>query len=349
MNTIGRLLQLHTWGESHGESIGAILDGVPANIELDLDAIQAFCDRRKPGQSDLSTPRKEQDIIRIDSGLFNGKTTGMPIAFHFENNNVRSGDYNHIKDVYRPGHADQTYAKKYGNRDYRGGGRSSARETANWVAAGAIAQHIVPNIRAVAWVEQVGDVVMPHSNQVPSSTIIESNNLRCPHAESAARMRTLIEEAQREGDSLGGVIACRVEGVPPSLGEPIFDKLHARLAHAMLTINAVKGFEYGAGFAAASMRGSNHNDVFDEQGVLIVNNSGGIIGGISNGQAIHFRVAFKPVASVAKEQVMQTMDGNSVKTQIKGRHDPCVVPRAVPIVEAMTYLVLADLYLLSKA
>ncbi len=349
MNTIGRLLQLHSWGESHGSSIGAILDGVPSGITLNHDAIQEFCDRRKPGQSNLTTPRKETDIIHIDSGVYDGKTTGMPIAYHFENKNVRSGDYDHLKDVYRPGHADQTYAKKYGHRDHRGGGRSSARETANWVAAGAIARHIIPEVNATAWVERIGEIAMPLVDKTPESSFIESSILRCPDKDTAEKMERLIEDTRREGDSLGGVITCRVEGVPPSLGEPVFDKLHARLAHAMLTINAVKGFEYGAGFAAASMRGTSHNDVYDKNGSLIVNNSGGIVGGISNGQTINFRVAFKPVASVSKEQTMPTTDGGSKKQQIKGRHDPCVVPRAVPIVEAMTYLVLADLYLLSKA
>jgi chorismate synthase len=349
MNTIGRLLQLHSWGESHGNRIGAILDGVPSGIVLDLESIQQFCDRRKPGQSDLTTPRKETDIIHIDSGLYDGKTTGMPIAYHFENKNIRSVDYDHLKDVYRPGHADQTYAEKYGHRDHRGGGRSSARETANWVAAGAIAKHIIPSIKATAWVDQVGHITMPTLEHTPSQTSIEANALRCPDENIAAQMRRLIEDARQDGDSLGGVISCRIDGVPDSLGEPVFDKLHARLAHAMMTINAVKGFEYGAGFAAASMRGTTHNDVFDDNGTLKVNNSGGIVGGISNGQTINFRVAFKPVASVSKEQTMPTTDGGSTKQQIKGRHDPCVVPRAVPIVEAMAYLVLADLYLLSKA
>lgn len=348
MNSFGRTLKLHTWGESHGERIGGVLDGFPAGIDIDLSAVQAFCDRRKPGQSDISTPRKEQDIVNISSGLYEGKSTGMPIAFHFDNANKKSGDYDHLKDVFRPGHADQTYETKYGHRDHRGGGRSSARETANWVAAGALARHITPNIKATAWVEQVGNIIMPQVQNTPKQDAIEANALRCPHEETAKNMRSLIEEVRAEGDSLGGVIRCRIEGVPASLGEPIFDKLHARLGQAMLTINAVKGFAYGAGFDAASMRGSEHNDVFDDTGNMVKNNSGGIIGGISNGQVIDFRVAFKPVASVSVEQMMANKTGGASIKRVTGRHDPCVVPRAVPIVEAMSYLVLADFYLLSK-
>ncbi|MCC5916352.1 MAG: chorismate synthase [Cryomorphaceae bacterium] len=344
-NTFGKRLQLHTWGESHGSRIGGILEGMPAGITLDLEKIQAFCDRRKPGQSELSTPRKESDILHISSGVFEGKTTGMPISFHFENTNTKSEDYDKFKNVFRPGHADQTYHQKYGNRDHRGGGRSSARETANWVAAGAIASHLLPEVKAVAFVEQIGAVKVDVDLKSVHKDLVEQSIVRCPDSAGTMKMVKSIESARLEGDSLGGVIGCVVRNVPASLGDPVFDKLHARLGFAMLAINAVKGFEYGAGFSAAAMKGSAHNDLFDEHGMLVENRSGGVIGGISNGHEIHFRVAFKPVASISKTQKMANAEGTGVSAQVKGRHDPCVVPRAVPIVEAMTYLVLADLWL----
>jgi chorismate synthase len=343
-NTFGKNIQLHTWGESHGERIGGILEGMPPGIILDMERIQAFCNRRRPGQSSITTPRNEADIFHIDSGVFEGKTTGMPIAFHFENTNTKSKDYDHLREVYRPGHADQTYQEKYGIRDHRGGGRSSARETANWVAAGAIAQQLLKNVDAIACVEQVGTVQWKHPHNNVNREAIESSPVRCPDKTTEADILKAIERARGEGDSLGGIIRCVVRNVPKSLGEPVFDKLHARLGAAMLSINAVKGFEYGQGFAAAAMRGSEHNDRY-ETGRLVENRSGGIIGGISNGHDITFRVAFKPVASISQLQHMPATDGKGVDQRVTGRHDPCVVPRAVPVVEAMTYLVLADFIL----
>lgn len=345
-NTLGNRLRLHTWGESHGPRIGGVIDGFPAGISIDIQRVQSFCDRRKPGQSSITTPRKESDIICIDSGIFESKSTGTPLAFHFDNENTKSSDYDALKDVFRPGHADSTYQTKYGFRDHRGGGRSSARETANWVAAGALASHIVPSIEVRAYVEEIGGITIPSGAiNFPDYDAVENSILRCPHAETELKMLRLLEEVRQTGDSLGGVITCKVKGVPAGLGDPVFSKLHAEIGKAMLSINAVKGFEYGAGFQAARLRGSEHNDLFDSDGRLIENRGGGILGGISNAEDITFRVAFKPVASISVPQNMQTKSGGGTELSVKGRHDPCVVPRAVPIVEALTYFVLADAYL----
>ncbi|HKL39491.1 MAG TPA: chorismate synthase [Cryomorphaceae bacterium] len=345
-NSLGTLFKLTTFGESHGEAIGGIIDGCPAGLQLDLDAIQKELDRRKPGQSDLTTQRKESDTVRWLSGIFEGKTTGTPIAFIIPNADQRSKDYGNLKDVYRPSHADYVYEAKYGIRDHRGGGRSSARETACRVAAGAIAKQflLAEGIEVKSYVSAIGqvEVDMPHSDL--DLTAVE-NEVRCPDPSSAKAMRTAIENARDEGDTLGGIVTGLALQVPAGLGEPVFDKLHADLGKAMLSINAVKGFDIGSGFAAAKMRGSDHNDGFeivDGKPSTKTNHSGGIQGGISNGMDIVFRVAFKPVASIGKKQNTITREGKETELEIKGRHDPCVVPRAVPIVEAMTALILAD-------
>jgi chorismate synthase len=348
MNTIGQLFRLTTFGESHGVAIGGIIDGCPAGLTLDLAAIQAELDRRKPGQSTLTTARRESDRVQFLSGLFEGKTTGAPIAFMISNEDQRSKDYSELKKVYRPSHADYTYDQKYGFRDYRGGGRSSARETANWVVAGAIAKQLLSTVRINAFVSSVGQEFVVKPYQELDFSQIESTLVRCPDQESAARMSAAIEQAKVEGDSLGGTITCVVQDVPVGWGEPIFDKLHARLGQAMLSINAVKGFEYGSGFCGAQMKGSEHNDTFLEGGKTSSNLSGGIQGGISNGMDIYFRLAFKPTATIRKEQETINQQGETVQLKTEGRHDPCVVPRAVPVVEAMAALVLADFYLLNK-
>jgi len=346
MNTIGNRLKLTTFGESHGEAIGGILDGVPSGIILDFKAIQVELNRRKPGQSKLVTQRKEPDEVRFLSGIFEGKTTGTSIGFIIENTHQRSDDYDHIKDVFRPSHADFTYQKKYGHRDHRGGGRTSARETANWVVAGAIAKQIIKNIQINAFTSSVGDIFLDKPYQTLDFNKIESNEVRCPDAISAKKMEELILKIKKEGDTIGGTITCVAQNVPIGLGEPIFNKLQAELAKVMLSINAVKGFEYGSGFHAATMKGSDHNDLFNKDGSTQTNLSGGIQGGISNGMDIYFRVAFKPVATIMKIQESLDIHGNIVELQGKGRHDACVVPRAVPIVEALTALVLADFWLM---
>ena len=345
MNTLGNRLKLTTFGESHGVAIGGILDGCPAGIDLDLDAIQMELNRRKPGQSKLVTQRKEADEVKFLSGIFEGKTTGTSIGFIIENTTQRSNDYEHIKDVFRPSHADYTYQQKYGHRDYRGGGRSSARETANWVVAGAIAKQIIPQIQIHAFTSSVGAIFIDKPYQDLDFSLIESNDVRCPDAASAQKMESLILDIKKQGDTIGGTITCVAQQVPVGLGEPIFNKLQAELAKAMLSINAVKGFEYGAGFCAAQMKGSEHNDAFNADGTTKTNLSGGIQGGISNGMDIYFRVAFKPVATLMQAQEALDTQGNLVEMKGKGRHDACVVPRAVPIVEALTALVLADFYL----
>ncbi len=346
MNTIGNRLKLTTFGESHGEAIGGILDGVPSGIILDFKAIQVELNRRKPGQSKLVTQRKEPDEVQFLSGIFEGKTTGTSIGFIIENTHQRSDDYDHIKDVFRPSHADFTYQKKYGHRDHRGGGRTSARETANWVVAGAIAKQIIKNIQINAFTSSVGDIFLDKPYQTLDFNKIESNEVRCPDAISAKKMEELILKIKKEGDTIGGTITCVAQNVPIGLGEPIFNKLQAELAKVMLSINAVKGFEYGSGFHAATMKGSDHNDLFNKDGSTQTNLSGGIQGGISNGMDIYFRVAFKPVATIMKIQESLDIQGNIVELQGKGRHDACVVPRAVPIVEALTALVLADFWLM---
>ena len=347
-NTIGKLFQLTSFGESHGKAIGGIITGCPAGIALDFDKIQHELDRRKPGQSNIVTQRKEDDEVAFLSGIFEGKTTGMPIGFQIENQNQKSKDYSHIKDAYRPSHADFTYDKKYGHRDYRGGGRTSARETANWVVAGAIAKQIIPEIEINAYVSSVGDLFLEKPYQALDFSKTDENVVRCPDDEVAEQMIQKIKDTRKQGDTIGGTITCIIKNVPVGLGEPIFDKLHARLAFAMMSINAVKGFEYGSGFCGAKMNGSEHNDLFNEDGSTKSNLSGGIQGGISNGMDIYFRVAFKPVATLMQTQATIDKDGNPVEMQGKGRHDACVVPRAVPIVEALAAMVLVDFTLLNK-
>ncbi len=347
-NTFGNLFKLSTFGESHGVAIGGVLDGCPPGIELDLDAIQNELNRRKPGQSAIVTQRKEPDTVAFFSGIFEGKTTGTPIGFAIHNTNQKSGDYSHIKDSYRPSHADYVYDQKYGVRDYRGGGRSSARETASRVVAGAIAKQFLSSIKINAFVSQVGDLRLAKDYKDLDFSLIESNPVRCPDLETASKMENYIKEVRKEGDTIGGIITCVIQNVPIGLGEPVFDKLHAELGKAMLSINAVKGFEFGSGFDGIKMRGSEHNDQYNPDGSTKTNYSGGIQGGISNGMDIYFNVAFKPVATVIQPYDTIDKDGNMVTTKGKGRHDPCVVPRAVPIVEAMAALVLADYTLLNR-
>lgn len=347
-NTFGNLFRITTFGESHGNAIGGVLDGCPPGIAINLEEIQKDLDRRKPGQSAIVTQRKEPDEVEFYSGLFEGKTTGTPIGFAIHNTNQKSQDYSHIKDSYRPSHADYVYDQKYGFRDYRGGGRSSARETASRVVAGAIAKQFLKNIKINAFVSQVGTIRLDKDYKELDFSLIESNPVRCPDLEVAALMEAHIKEIKKQGDTIGGIITCVIQNVPIGLGEPVFDKLHAELGKAMLSINAVKGFEYGSGFEGIKMKGSEHNDQFNADGSTKTNHSGGIQGGISNGMDIYFNVAFKPVATVIQAYETIDKDGNSVTAQGKGRHDPCVVPRAVPIVEAMAALVLADYTLLNR-
>ncbi|MQP53485.1 MULTISPECIES: chorismate synthase [unclassified Flavobacterium] len=347
-NTFGKLLKLTTFGESHGEALGGIIDGCPAGISLDFDFIQNEMQRRKPGQSAIVTQRKEEDQVQFLSGIFEGKTTGTSIGFIIPNTNQKSDDYSHIKETYRPSHADYVYEQKYGIRDYRGGGRSSARETASRVVAGAIAKQIIPNIKINAFVSSVGEIYIDKPYQELDFSKTESNAVRCPDSASAERMEVLIKEIKKQGDTIGGTITCVIQNVPIGLGEPVFDKLHAELGKAMLSINAVKGFEFGSGFCGAKMKGSDHNDLFNSDGTTKTNLSGGIQGGISNGMDIYFRVAFKPVATLLQKQEVLNNKGEIIEQQGKGRHDPCVVPRAVPIVEAMAALVLADYFLQNK-
>ncbi len=347
-NSFGKVFTLTTFGESHGAAIGGIIDGCPAGLKLDFEAIQTEMQRRKPGQSAIVTQRKEEDEVKFLSGIFEGVTTGTPIGFVIENTNQKSNDYSHIKNIYRPSHADYTYDKKYGIRDYRGGGRSSARETACRVVAGAIAKQLLSEIKINAFVSSVGNIFIDKPYQDLDFTKTESNSVRCPDMDSAAKMENLIKKIRKDGDTVGGTITCVLQNVPVGLGEPVFDKLHAELGKAMLSINAVKGFEYGSGFCGAKMKGSEHNDVFNPDGSTKSNLSGGIQGGISNGMDIYFRVAFKPVATLMQNQETIDAKGNKVIAEGKGRHDPCVVPRAVPIVEAMAALVLANFWLLNK-
>ena len=347
-NSFGNVFKLTTFGESHGEALGGIIDGCPAGIALDFHAIQSEMIRRKPGQSSIVTQRKEDDEVQFLSGIFEGKTTGTPIGFIIKNTNEKSSDYSHIKEMYRPSHADYVYEKKYGIRDYRGGGRSSARETVSRVVAGAIAKQMLPEIKINAFVSSVGEIFIDKPYQALDFSKTESNAVRCPDTETAEKMEAYIKQIRKEGDSVGGTITCVLQNVPIGLGEPVFDKLHAELGKAMLSINAVKGFEYGSGFCGAKMKGSDHNDLYNRDGTTKSNLSGGIQGGISNGMDIYFRVAFKPVATIMQSQETIDNQGNMVQMHGKGRHDPCVVPRAVPIVEAMAALVLADYYLLNK-
>jgi len=351
-NTIGKIFQLHSFGESHARAIGGIIEGFPSGFELDMELVKTEIERRKTNQGDFSSKRKEQDKLHILSGIFDNKTLGTPIAFYVENNDAISKDYDKIKDIYRPSHADFTWQEKYGIRDYRGGGRSSARETLSRVIAGAMAkQFLMKNgINITAWVSQIGESVWK-SESIPNKEIIEKSKFRCPDAETEKQIQNNIDNAIAEGDTLGGIIKCNISGMPTGLGEPVFDKLNAVLAHAMMSINAVKGFEFGSGFDAARMKGSDHNDEFFVDGNKVktkTNNSGGIQGGISNGMDINMRIAFKPIASISKEQNTINNKGESLKVKIKGRHDVCVVPRAVPIVEAMAAMVIMDFYLLQK-
>jgi len=347
-NSYGTIYRITTFGESHGEALGGIIDGCPSGISLDLEAIELEMNRRKPGQSAIVTQRKEPDAVQFLSGIFEGKTTGTPIGFIIPNTNQKSDDYSHIKDNYRPSHADYVYDKKYGFRDYRGGGRSSARETASRVVAGAIAKQMMPDIRFNAYVSSVGPLFLEKPYQEIDFSKIESNPVRCPDEAMAAKMEEYIREIRKQGDTVGGTVTCVIQNVPIGLGEPVFDKLHAELGKAMLSINAVKGFEFGSGFCGAKMKGSEHNDQYNEDGTTKTNLSGGIQGGISNGMDIYFRVAFKPVATIMQTQETINKDGEIVEMTGKGRHDPCVVPRAVPIVEAMAAIVLADFYLMNK-
>jgi chorismate synthase len=348
-NSYGQLFRITTFGESHGPAIGVILDGCPAGLEIDEVFIQSELDRRKPGQSKITTQRKEDDTCKILSGVFEGKTTGTPIAMVIENQDQRSKDYSHIAETFRPSHADFTYDAKYGNRDYRGGGRSSARETAARVAAGAIAKLLLRkyHVEINSFVSQVGEIKAPHYSKLDLSKT-EDNIVRCPDAVTAEKMIAYIDQVRLERDTVGGVVTCVIKNTPVGLGEPVFDKLHAELGKAMLGINAVKGFEYGSGFEGVTLRGSQHNDEFYTEGNRVrtkTNFSGGIQGGISNGEDIYFNVAFKPVATIMQDQQTVDKHGNEATVSGKGRHDPCVVPRAVPIVEAMAALVLADFLL----
>ncbi len=347
-NTIGTTFKLTTYGESHGVAIGGIIDGCPAGIEIDLDQVQNDLDRRKPGQSKIVTQRRESDRVQFMSGIFEGKTTGTPIGFQIINENQKSKDYSHIKDTYRPSHADKVYEDKYGHRDYRGGGRSSARETACRVVAGSIAKQLLSNIKFTAFSSSVGAIKLDKSYHELDFNQIENNLVRCPDPETALKMEQRIMEVRKQGDTIGGVITCVIQGMPSGLGEPVFDKLHADLAKAMLSINAVKGFEYGSGFEGTRLTGSQHNDLFNADGSTKTNLSGGIQGGISNGMDIYFNVAFKPVATLMRDQETINSQGELVVMQGKGRHDPCVLPRAVPIVEAMAALVIADHFLRNR-
>jgi len=351
-NSIGNRFRITTFGESHGPAIGVVIDGCPAGLEMDLDLLQKEMDRRKPGQSIITTQRKESDIPEILSGVFEGKTTGTPIAILIRNSNQRSDDYSHIAGKYRPSHADYTYQAKYGIRDFRGGGRSSARETAARVAAGAVAKMFLKKVgvRIQAWVSQVGPLTLDKSYRQLDLDTVEDNIVRCPDKKVAEEMIRLIDETRKKRDTIGGVISCVIKGATSGLGEPVFDKLHADLGKAMLSINAVKGFEYGSGFGGVELYGSEHNDLFEMSKGRVrtkTNFSGGIQGGISNGEDIYFRTAFKPVATIMQDQESIDEAGNVCVVAGKGRHDPCVVPRAVPIVEAMAAIVLADHYLLN--
>lgn len=354
MNDFGILYRLTSFGESHGNAVGGVIDGMPAGISIDLDAIQHELDRRRPGQSDIVTQRKESDRVKVLSGIFEGTTTGTPIGFVVENENQHSADYDNIKDAFRPSHADFTYTEKYGIRDHRGGGRSSARETIARVVAGAFArQALAPTgMQIYAYTSQVGDIRLDPDYRKYAPDAIGSNPVRCPDPAAAERMFRLIDDVRKQGDTIGGTVTCVIKGVPAGLGEPVFDKLHARLAYAMMGINAAKGFEYGMGFAGVGRRGSEMNDAFlSGNGAITTatNHSGGIQGGISNGEDIYFNVAFKPVATLLRDVATVDREGQPVTLHAKGRHDPCVLPRAVPVVEAMAAMVMLDMYLLRKS
>ena len=357
-NTFGTLFKLTTFGESHGVALGGIIDGCPAGLEIDLEFVKSELQRRKPGQSHITTQRKEEDEVKFLSGIFEGKTTGHPIGFTIENTNQKPTDYEHIKDTFRPSHADYTYQEKYGIRDYRGGGRSSARETACRIVGGAIAKLYLKhlNVSIQAYVSQVGNIKLVKTYQELDLSKTEESIIRCPDAATAYKMVSYIEDIRKEGDTIGGIVSCVINGTPIGLGEPVFDKLHADLGKAMLSINAVKGFEYGEGFNSINFKGSELNDSFvsssevenNKKITTSTNHSGGIQGGISNGQDIYFNVAFKPVATIMQDQQSVDKDGNETVVKGKGRHDPCVLPRAVSIVESMAALVIADAILRNK-
>ncbi|WP_337084830.1 chorismate synthase [Elizabethkingia anophelis] len=347
-NQLGNLLTLNTFGESHGLAYGGIITNFPAGLEVDLEAVQHELDRRKPGQSAIVTQRKESDTVKFLSGIFDGKTTGAPIGFIIENENQKSKDYDHLAQAYRPSHADYTYDQKFGFRDHRGGGKSSARETINWVAAGALAKQLLADVQINAYVSSVGDIFCEKPYQDLDFSKIDDNIVRCPDEETAEKMIARIKEIKKQGNTIGGTITCVIKNVPTGWGEPIFGKLQAELGKAMLNINACKGFEYGSGFCGAKMLGSEHNDLFNEDGTTKTNLSGGIQGGISNGMDIYFRAAFKPIATILRPQESIDKEGNSVTVEGKGRHDPCVLPRAVPVVEALAAFVLADMMLINK-
>lgn len=347
-NYLGKLLRFTTFGESHGSKIGGILDGFPAGIPIDMDFIQFQMSRRKPGQSALTSPRSESDTVEFLSGIYDGVSTGAPIGFQIANKDRKSDDYDHLKDVFRPSHADFTYAKKYGIRDHRGGGRSSARETANWVVCGSLAQHLLKDIDISAYVEQVGPIICPKPWYELDLKSIDQFDTRCPDPDTSEKMTAWIEKMKLEKDSTGGIVRCVVQGLEVGLGEPIFGRLQARLGEALFSLNAVKGLEFGTGFQAASMKGSEHNDVWKSDKTMKSNHAGGILGGISTGEPLHFRLAFKPTATIGKAQTALNNQGETTQLEAQGRHDPCVVPRAIPIVEALTAFVLADLRLENK-
>jgi chorismate synthase len=351
-NSFGHIFRITTFGESHGVGVGVVVDGIPAGIPIDMHQVQAALNRRRPGQSDISTPRKESDIVELLSGLYKGQTTGAPLSMFIRNQDTRSEDYQNIETVFRPSHADFTYLQKYGIKDHRGSGRASARETAVRVAAGEIAKQMLQlkgNIEVIAWVQAIAQIQMPEMDVI-TPEMIDGNEVRCPHPEIAGKMKALILEMKATGDSVGGIVACRITGLPIGLGQPLYAKLSAMLASAMFSLPAVKGFELGSGFQGTRMRGSEHNDTFysDASGNIHTrsNHSGGIQGGISNGEPVFFNIGFKPVSSIAKPQPTLDTRGNEVILEAKGRHDPCVLPRAVPIVEAMSWIVLADAWLM---
>ena len=346
--TLGNYLTFSSFGESHGEAYGGILTNFPAGVKIDFDEIQHQLSRRKPGQSAIVTQRREADEVRFLSGIFEGKTTGMPIGFLVENENQKTKDYEHLARAYRPSHADYTYDQKFGFRDYRGGGRSSARETLNWVVAGTLAKHLLPEVEIYSYVSSVGEISCTKPYQELDFSKIDENEVRCPDETTAKLMIEQIEQARKKGDTVGGMITCVIKNAPKGLGEPVFNKLHAELGKAMLSINACKGFEYGTGFEGAKMSGSAQNDIFNADGTTKTNHSGGIQGGISNGMDIYFRVAFKPVSTLMMPQESIDNAGNIIKLEGKGRHDPCVLPRAVPVVDALSAFVLADMYLIDK-
>lgn len=342
MNRLGNRLTLTTFGESHGTKIGGIIDGFPSGVSINFEKIQNELNRRKPGQSKLVTQRMEKDKVKFLSGIFEGISTGTSIGFYIQNIDQKSNDYSNLKEIFRPSHSDFTYQKKYGIRDYRGGGRTSARETANWVVAGALAKQFLKNIKFYAYVSSVGEIELKKSYQELDLSNIDSNKIRCPDQKTAEQMEDKIKKIKKSGDSIGGTITGIIQNVPIGLGDPIFNKLHAELGKAMLSINAAKGFEYGSGFKGTQMLGSEHNDIFNSDGTTQTNYSGGIQGGISNGMDIYFKIAFKPVATLMQKQKTIDIQGNIVDFIGKGRHDPCVLPRAVPIVEALSAFILSD-------